>query len=35
MSRRLIIIRILAVLAVLLGTNYVVWRWLESVNWEA
>ncbi|WP_258934543.1 hypothetical protein [Nesterenkonia pannonica] len=35
MSRLLIVIRVVAVLAVLLGINYVVWRWLESVNWEA
>ncbi|WP_328821727.1 glycosyltransferase [Nesterenkonia haasae] len=35
MTRRMIIIRILAVLAVLTGINYVTWRWLESVNWEA
>jgi len=32
---RLIVIRILATLAVLLGVNYVAWRWLESVNWSA
>nr|WP_255622419.1 glycosyltransferase [Tessaracoccus sp. OS52] len=25
----------MAVLSVVLGTNYVVWRWLESVNWSA
>ncbi|RZI82710.1 MAG: cellulose synthase, partial [Microbacterium sp.] len=27
--------RALAVVSVLLGVNYVVWRWLASVNWEA
>ncbi|WP_413320740.1 glycosyltransferase family 2 protein [Agrococcus sp. 1P02AA] len=32
---RLLVIRILATLAVLLGVNYVAWRWLESVNWSA
>lgn len=32
---RPIIVRILAVLSVLLGVNYVAWRWLESVNWSA
>lgn len=35
MSRRLILIRVLAVLSVILGVNYVVWRWLESINWDA
>lgn len=34
MSRRLILIRVLAVLSVILGVNYVVWRWLESINWD-
>lgn len=32
---RLLVIRILATLSVLLGVNYVAWRWLESVNWSA
>ncbi len=35
MTLRFIIIRILAVLSVILGVNYVAWRWLESVNWDA
>ena len=35
MTARFIVIRVLAVLSVILGVNYVVWRWLESVNWEA
>ena len=35
MSRRLILIRVLAVLSVILGVNYVVWRWMESINWDA
>ncbi|MBB1484471.1 glycosyltransferase [Tessaracoccus sp. MC1865] len=35
MNARFIAIRVLAVLTVLLGTNYVAWRWLESVNWSA
>ncbi|MGJ9426026.1 glycosyltransferase [Nesterenkonia halotolerans] len=35
MSRRLILIRILAVFVVLLGVNYIAWRWLESINWSA
>ncbi|MCK6081705.1 glycosyltransferase [Microbacterium sp. EYE_5] len=35
MTTRFLVIRILAVLSVLLGLNYVAWRWLASVNWEA
>lgn len=35
MSARFATIRILALLSVLLGVNYVAWRWLESVNWSA
>ncbi|MDR7329657.1 glycosyltransferase [Corynebacterium guangdongense] len=35
MTRRHILIRILAVLSVILGVNYIVWRWLASINWEA
>ncbi|MFB0835032.1 glycosyltransferase family 2 protein [Arthrobacter halodurans] len=27
--------RLLVVLTVILGTNYVAWRWLESLNWSA
>ncbi len=34
-TRRLDVLRVLAVLTVVLGLNYVVWRWLESVNWNA
>ncbi|MGP6174371.1 glycosyltransferase [Corynebacterium sp. A21] len=34
MSARFILIRVLAVLSVILGANYIAWRWLESVNWE-
>ncbi len=32
---RFVVIRVLALLSVLLGVNYVAWRWLASVNWEA
>lgn len=32
---RPVLLRIVALLAVLAGVNYVVWRWLASVNWEA
>lgn len=32
---RYAIIRVLAVLSVILGVNYITWRWLWSINWEA
>lgn len=32
---RLLLIRILVALTLALGVNYVVWRWLFSVNWQA
>lgn len=35
MTARFATIRVLAVLSVLLGVNYVAWRWLVSVNWSA
>lgn len=35
MTARFAAIRALALLSVLLGVNYVAWRWLESVNWSA
>jgi cellulose synthase/poly-beta-1,6-N-acetylglucosamine synthase-like glycosyltransferase len=35
LSRRLLLIRVLVVLTVALGSNYIVWRWLFSVNWAA
>jgi cellulose synthase (UDP-forming) len=28
-------IRLLVVLTVILGTNYLAWRWLDSLNWSA
>jgi cellulose synthase (UDP-forming) len=34
-TARFAAIRIIALLSVLLGINYVAWRWLESVNWSA
>jgi len=34
-TARFVWIRILALLSVLLGLNYIVWRWLDSVNWSA
>lgn len=35
MTRRLLLIRVIVVLTSVLGLNYVVWRWLFSVNWDA
>lgn len=35
MTARFAAIRVIAVLSVLLGVNYVAWRWMESVNWSA
>ncbi|MDR6972044.1 glycosyltransferase family 2 protein [Leifsonia shinshuensis] len=32
---RPVLLRVIGLLAVLAGLNYVVWRWLASVNWEA
>lgn len=29
------LVRLLVVLTVILGINYIAWRWLESLNWEA
>lgn len=29
------LLRLICVLAVLAGLDYVVWRWLDSVNWSA
>lgn len=30
-----LLLRVVCLLAVLAGVNYVVWRWLDSVNWSA
>ena len=35
MSRRLLLIRTVVLLTALLGLNYVAWRWLVSINWDA
>ncbi|WP_121251101.1 glycosyltransferase [Nocardioides ferulae] len=35
MTRRLLLIRLVVLATALLGVNYVVWRWLVSVNWDA
>ena len=32
---RLLLIRVLVALTLAVGANYLVWRWLESVNWSA
>ena len=34
-ARRLLLIRVLVVLTLATGTNYIVWRWLFSVDWSA
>ncbi|RBP65708.1 cellulose synthase (UDP-forming) [Brevibacterium sanguinis] len=35
MTARFAAVRVCAVLAVILGVNYIVWRWAESINWES
>nr|WP_246169613.1 glycosyltransferase family 2 protein [Actinotalea subterranea] len=35
LTGRLLALRALATLTVAIGLNYIVWRWLESVNWAA
>ncbi|KQQ43786.1 glycosyltransferase [Nocardioides sp. Leaf307] len=35
MTRRLLLIRSIVLVTAILGLNYVVWRWLFSVNWDA
>ena len=34
-KRRLWLIRLLVAISAVLGVNYVVWRWLHSINWSA
>lgn len=34
-TRRMALIRLVIVLAAASGINYIAWRWLASVNWEA
>ncbi|WP_210480118.1 glycosyltransferase family 2 protein [Naasia sp. SYSU D00948] len=34
-ERRLLLVRVVAVLTVVLGLNYIGWRWLFSLNWDA
>jgi cellulose synthase (UDP-forming) len=34
-ARRVRAIRVLVVLTLVSGTNYVAWRWLDSINWSA
>jgi cellulose synthase (UDP-forming) len=34
-DRHMLVLRIVALATVLLGVNYVAWRWLESINWDA
>ncbi len=33
-DRRLTLVRVVAVLTLVLGLNYIAWRWLFSLNWE-
>lgn len=33
--RRMLLLRIVVVLTILLGLNYIVWRWAFSLNWDA
>ncbi len=33
--RRQVLLRVIGVLTAILGVNYIAWRWLESVNWDA
>ena len=35
MGRRLLLIRLVVLVTTILGLNYVAWRWLASVNWDA
>ena len=35
MGLRLLVIRSIVLVTAILGINYVVWRWLASVNWDA
>jgi len=34
-ARRLALVRIIVILSAATGLNYIVWRWLASVNWES
>lgn len=34
-ARRLAVVRIIVILSAATGLNYIVWRWLASVNWES
>ena len=33
--RQQLVLRVIVTITLVLGLNYVVWRWLESVNWSA
>ncbi|TKR22633.1 glycosyltransferase [Cellulomonas hominis] len=33
--RQQLVLRVVVVLTLLLGVNYIAWRWLDSVNWSA
>src|SRR5215216_3438258 len=32
---RLVLLRLIVVATIILGVNYVAWRWLFSLNWDA
>ena len=32
---RLLILRVFVIVTVVLGVNYIAWRWLFSLNWQA
>ncbi|WP_394685390.1 glycosyltransferase family 2 protein [uncultured Microbacterium sp.] len=34
-ARRLVLVRTIVILSAATGLNYIVWRWLASVNWES
>lgn len=33
--RQQLVLRVIVTITLVLGVNYIVWRWLESVNWSA
>jgi cellulose synthase (UDP-forming) len=35
LSTRSLVLRIIVAASLILGVNYVVWRWLFSLNWDA
>jgi cellulose synthase (UDP-forming) len=33
--QRMLVLRVIALLSIILGVNYIAWRWLDSLNWSA